>query len=72
MTRKRLSVRKATALTLAATAAGSLVLTGGLAAKMAAGRDAALAPKAHASTPRSGDDDVAQTPAPASVTTRTS
>jgi hypothetical protein len=60
--------------TLAATAAGSLALTGGLAAKMAAGQDAALANKPTTSAKRTDGDDRAQAPAPApsAVTTRTS
>jgi hypothetical protein len=65
-------VRRATAVTLAAAAAGSLALTGGLAAKMAAGQDAALAHKHDTSAQRADGDDQAQAPAPSAVTTRTS
>ena len=71
---RRPTVRQATAWILAATVAGSTLLTGALAARMAAGQDPALAPKAKAQAARRVDTPSFQpaVPSPDPVTTRTS
>lgn len=71
---RRPTLRRATAWILAATVAGSTLLTGALAARMAAGQDPALASKHQANADTHADSLGSQlaAPSPDPVTTRTS